>query len=299
MRRIAQALAALVLLSSCGRVASSPQNPNPQKVHSDALQASLWVPSGWTETKSHNPFRRQRYVARFEAPVDEVAVLLGKAAFSGIDCAAAAGVALESSGGGQLSVQREFEIKASAGTIAAGEGDTQGGDRLGRVRFFCVEKIAAVIEVSAPRGVFASRQAELDAILGSLTFDGGGEEIAIQAEGTAPIFFVHVVKSAGQTLGQLSEWYTGSYDNWRKLSRVNENLPVPNVRLRVGRQIRIPSELVVRQDPFPDTRRGRVTQKATPREVKPNKPSAALPESEPPAQEEEAPEPMPDVIGPR
>ena len=35
-----------------------------------------------------------------------------------------------------------------------------------------------------------------------------------------PTFFIYVVKFRGETLGQITEWYTGSYDNWRKIARV-------------------------------------------------------------------------------
>ena len=111
-----------------------------------------------------------------------------------------------------------------------------------------------------------------------------------------PTFFVYVVKFRGETLGRIAEWYTGSYDNWRKIARVNSDLSVPNARLKIGREVKIPTEIVVRQDPLPGPKPKRST---TARGEA--KPSA---EVEAPTAPQEAPEPaeapaLPPVIGPR
>ena len=74
-----------------------------------------------------------------------------------------------------------------------------------------------------------------------------------------PTFFVYVVKFRGETLGRIAEWYTGSYDNWRKIARVNSDLSVPNARLKIGREVKIPTEIVVRQDPLPEPKPKRAT----------------------------------------
>ncbi len=111
-----------------------------------------------------------------------------------------------------------------------------------------------------------------------------------------PTFFVYVVKFRGETLGRIAEWYTGSYDNWRKIARVNSDLSVPNARLKIGREVKIPTEIVVRQDPLPEPKPKRAT--TARREAKPSA------EVEAPTAPQEAPEPaeapaLPPVIGPR
>jgi LysM domain-containing protein len=113
-----------------------------------------------------------------------------------------------------------------------------------------------------------------------------------------PTFFVYVVKFRGETLGRIAEWYTGSYDNWRKIARVNGDLSVPNTRLKIGREVKIPNEIVVRQDPLPEPKPKRTTPKKARGEAKPSA------EVQAPAAPQEAPEPaeapaLPSVIGPR
>jgi hypothetical protein len=56
----------------------------------------------------------------------------------------------------------------------------------------------------------------------------------------------------GQTLEQIAAWYTGKSANWEKLVRpVNPDLERCCVPLRVGREVTIPSTLLVRVEPMP------------------------------------------------
>ena len=138
--------------------------------------------------------------------------------------------------------------------------------------------------------------------------EGVSEDIAIRAPALpppAPSYFVHQVKFAGQTLGRISEWYTGSYDNWREIARAND-LAVPNTRLKVGREVKIPTELVTRHEPLPEPKRRRTTAKPSGEEKgKGGESEAAVDTKEGPpahAQPREAPQeaaPLPLVIGPR
>jgi len=64
--------------------------------------------------------------------------------------------------------------------------------------------------------------------------------------------FVHHIEWPGQTLSEIARWYTGKFDNWKKLTKpVNPDLERCCVRLRVGRDVTIPRELLVRTDPMP------------------------------------------------
>lgn len=97
--------------------------------------------------------------------------------------------------------------------------------------------------------------------------------------------FVHRVEWRGQTLGQIARWYTGKFENWKKLVRpVNPDLQRCCATLQVGREVSIPRELVVRTEPMP---RPQVTARPAkpPQKAEPEKPSAETaeePSEEPP-----------------
>ena len=98
-----------------------------------------------------------------------------------------------------------------------------------------------------------------------------------------PDYFVHVVEWRGQTLGEIARWYTGKYENWKKLARpVNPDLERCCASLQVGRKVSIPRELVVRMEPMPKpqlkTRPAKPLVKAEP----PAAPLGEAPSEEPP-----------------
>jgi nucleoid-associated protein YgaU len=61
--------------------------------------------------------------------------------------------------------------------------------------------------------------------------------------------YVHTVRRSGETLIAISNWYTGSADNWKRLVDVNKGLN-PR-RINVGDQILIPAALMKTQQPMP------------------------------------------------
>jgi hypothetical protein len=290
--------AALLLIMSsltfgCGGAARTSKGESAQRYTDKELQTSFRIPPRWTEPSSWNPVQRAPWAARFDAPADGVVLVLGAAPYASIDCAAAARAALRAATGSSLAGERQFSLKLRDGELPAGDGFTAVGDRQGRARFFCHGQTAVVLEISAPRATFTKHQGEIESILDSMSFDAAEQDVAIRAPiatPPAPTFFIHEVKFRGQTLGQIAEWYTGSFDNWRKLARAND-IPVPNVALKVGREVKIPSELVVRQDPLPEPKRKHVVRSAPPRRT-------AKEPAEAPEASEEAPA-LPPVIGPR
>jgi hypothetical protein len=134
-----------------------------------------------------------------------------------------------------------------------------------------------------------------------------------------PDYFVHTIEFRGQTLGRIARWYTGDFENWKKLvSPVNPDLTVCCAPLRVGREVSIPRELVVRTDPMPKpvTRPAPPLQKrdapATPAPTQAQDASAESieePAAEPTKEPTKAPTPAPteaaeeddplEIIGPR
>jgi hypothetical protein len=284
---------------------------------SSELRTSFRVPKGWELPSSWSVTKRKSpWVARFEAPEGDAAITAAEAPYAGINCAAGAKAALRAADGAALDPDKEFELKASSETVSAGTGSTSSAGREGLARFFCFGKTAVVVEAAATKAAASRRRAELESIIDSVSYEQGSDRIALRPPSapTEPTFFQHVVRFRGETLGQIAEWYTGSYDNWKKLSRYNEDTPVPNVVLKTGRTINIPVELVVRQDPLPQPKRPKMkpaeSKTAERAETAVGKESAAGVEPKPsdeeeaeatgqPKAEEEAPPDIPSVIGPR
>ena len=254
--KLAIVLGALSLVFACGR--GTAKTSSTGLYVSKEMAASFRVPAGWAEPKSWNPFKPKKGpVVRFDSPDAKASLTAGQAPYAGINCAAAAKEALAATTGAALSTDSEFELKANLETLLAGMGPTSSNGRRGVARYFCRAKSVVVVEAAADSSSFLARQGELEAILDSLNFESGGQQVAIRppAAPAGPTFFQHTVRFRGQTLGQIAEWYTGEYDNWKKLSRYNDDTPVPNEALKVGREIKIPVELVVRQDPMPEPKR--------------------------------------------
>ncbi|MBI2963834.1 MAG: hypothetical protein HYY35_08780 [Deltaproteobacteria bacterium] len=246
-------------------------------------------------------------VARFESPDGEARLTLARASFAGSGCSAAAAAAVKAASGAQLAAEGEFGMSAGGSSFAAGQGVTGAEGRKGAARYYCRGAQAVALEASASTESFLRWQGEMEGALDSLSYDGPENRVAIRRPVQAPpAYFVHVVRFRGQTLGRIVEWYTGEYENWRKVARVNEDLPVPNTDLKVGREIKIPAELLKRQDPLPEPRKRAAHSSPQPKTrgqapsgqpPPPTQPSETAPLA--PAEAEEQAAPLPPVIGPR
>ncbi len=293
--RFAKSLLAAVLLAGCS-TSTRQATSEPSRYVNAELHVSFQVPAGWTESKPRGPFQSAPYVARFDSPAGEDTLILGQAEYAGTSCPVAASAALRTSSGAAFASERQFALKTARGEVPAGRGETSIGNRAGVAGYFCYGQAAVVLEASTSREDFANRRPGLEGMADSLALDADGAQVAVRAPAgpSMPTFFVYAVKFRGQTLGQIAEWYTGSYDNWRKIARVNDGLSLPYAPLKVGREVKIPTEIVVRRDPMPPPKPKRVP-------PKPAKPSA---EEAAPVEPREAPEPgeapaLPPLIGPR
>ena len=298
---LATSLALALLLAGCSASTRRAGGEAARIYTNNDLHVSFRVPAGWTEPSSWGSLQKARFAARFDSPTGEAAIILGQGTFAGINCPAAASAALRAATGATFASTKEFTVATSSGELPAGRGETSVGNRAGEARYFCHGESAVVLDVSVPWQDLNRRRAELDAIVDTLTSDVGGEPVAVRAPAPpppAPTFFVHTVKFHGQTLGRISEWYTGSFDNWRKLSRVNNDLSVPNVVLKIGREVKIPTEIVVRQEPLPEPKKKHVARKASRGETKSAGEGKGEPQSPSAGENEEAPA-LPPVIGPR
>jgi hypothetical protein len=300
-RTLAKSLLAGVLLAGCSTASRQATGEASRTYVNPELHVSFQVPAGWTESKPWNPFDAAPYVARFDSPAGEDTLILGQAQYAGTNCPVAASGALRSSSGAAFASERQFALKTARGEVPAGRGQTSIGNRAGEAGYFCYGHAAVVLEASTSRQEFANRRGELEGIADTLTFDADGAQVAVRAPAgppPLPTFFVYAVKFRGQTLGQIAEWYTGTYDNWRKIARVNTDLSLPNVPLKVGREVKIPTEIVVRRDPLPEPKPKHIAPKTSPKHAKPSAEEVA------PAEPHEAPAPegapaLPPVIGPR
>lgn len=61
-------------------------------------------------------------------------------------------------------------------------------------------------------------------------------------------YYSHTIKNSGETLGAISRWYTGTPANWPEILKANPSIKAN--RLRIGQEIRIPDNLVVKREPF-------------------------------------------------
>ena len=66
-----------------------------------------------------------------------------------------------------------------------------------------------------------------------------------------PAYYEHKVKWAGETLSIISKWYTGSFENWTVLAKINPGMD-PN-RMHMGERVRIPENIMKTKKPMPES----------------------------------------------
>ena len=314
MRRKEIWATAFCLMAGCAILGGKPAGEITANEYVDAERHfSFRMPAGWDLQASKNPFQKPTYLARIEPAAKDAAAEVNLVPLATKSCFDAVRDSLEASSSVKLRSPEPFTIAASSGEIPAWRSNIEAGEgkQQGRVALFCEGGAAIVLEVSAEGDAYAKREAEIASIVESFSYRRGQEILPVApAAIKAPsvVYFVHEVKWRGQTLGQIARWYTGKYENWKKLADLN-GLTVPDAALKVGRQVRIPPDLVVRQTPMakPRTPAAREagkeeaapeSQAVTPAmeqaEPAPPTPPAA---AEPPP--EEPPPALPPVIGPR
>lgn len=320
MRRKAIWAVASCLMAGCSILGGKPAGEITVNEYVDLERHfSFRIPSGWELQTSKNPFRKPSYLARIEPAEKDAAAEANLLLLATKSCFEAVRDSLEASSFVKLRSPEPFTIASSSGEIPAWRADIEAGEgkKQGRVALFCEGGAAIVLEVSATGDAYAKREAELASIVESFSYRGGKEVVPVAPAAVKPppiAYFIHEVKWHGQTLGQITRWYTGKYENWKKLADLND-LTVPDASLKVGRQIKIPPDLVIRQTPMTkprapvsrETEKGEAapeSQAAPPaNEAEPaSQPSPAatpVPPAAVPPPPEEPPPPLPPVIGPR
>ena len=110
-----------------------------------------------------------------------------------------------------------------------------GKDRMAVARLVEGNNRVFAIVADAPAKDFDRRLVELSKALDSFRI-------------TPPYDIAHLVKRKSETLALVSLWYTGSAGNWPKLKTYNK---LKAEALRPGMEIKVPRELVWRDDPLP------------------------------------------------
>lgn len=293
-------LALFVVASGCGSQTSRGGASGAEYVNED-LGLSFRVPAGWSRASGWSGIGKSGFVTAFAAPAGEPIVTVARASFAGIDCGAASREALKEVTGASMATIAEMEVGMASRRIPAGQGATAVGDRQGEARYFCHDKTTVVVEASSPRAVFEAHRAEIHALLDSVSYvEAGGQAYSLRMPEMprAARVFTHVVRYKGETMAAIVEWYTGSVDNWRAVAQLNADVTSPNAPLKIGREVKLPGELVTRQDPLP-----RPKLKPPGRKSKPEKAGAktgsgdSKPASDAPSGDDEAP--LPALIGPR
>ncbi len=64
-----------------------------------------------------------------------------------------------------------------------------------------------------------------------------------------PTYYEHEVHWPGETLSVISKWYTGKYQNWKKL--VNHNPELNPNRIKIGQKVYLPKGLLKTREPLP------------------------------------------------
>ena len=272
---------------ACGCGASTSKSGGFDSYVNEGIGLSMKVPSDWGRSKAWSGIGKTGFVTGFVSPDKDATVTVASAVFAGIDCGASAAEAVKDSTGAAMATIVEFEAAAVPHGIPAGQGATAVGDRQGETRYFCHDKTTVVVEASAPRAVYPNNRAQLLGILDSVSYlNPSGAKFALRAP-EAPrraTVFLHVVRNKGETLASVVEWYTGSIDNWRAVSRATGgDLSVPSAPLPVGSEIKIPFELLKRQDSMPRSK-AKAAPPRPPREPKAVKkaPSKGPAEAKPP-----------------
>jgi hypothetical protein len=298
--KLAGRAATLVLLAGCGMLAARSSEADDASVPgvyaNQEARFSFRVPPEWRQKKSLNPFRRPRYLVRYDSPEGDAMAVASTGPLGSQTCIDAGLALLESASGTAVKSEETFYLKIASGELPAGYGKISSGERRGAAKIFCDGDRVVVLEASADKPAYAQRKNELASILESLAYRGkDGETPVVAAKAPPPpSYFVHVVKWRGQTLGKIAEWYTGQFDNWKELSSIND-VTAADAKLKLGREVKIPKGLVVQESPLPEPK-----QKVSSRKGKrPAKRAAAKAGAE--EEEEEGVEApaLPPVMGPR
>ncbi len=269
---------------------------------------SLRLPMGWAATKRLNPFEESPHLVSFETANGAATATVTRVPLRERSCADAGRETLITESGAVARSEKAFALKTVTGDLPAWRAATEraDGSRRGEAALFCEGSSAILLAATADKAAYGDYKYHLDAIVDSFSYVSGREEVKVRPEEPDPSsqYFVHTVKWRGQTLAQIAQWFTGKRENWKKLTNpVNEDLTVGDVPLKVGRQVKIPPDMLTRQDPMPEPkpprqpRPAKVRQGSEPGERK-GAESPGGEEADPQEQEEEPPA-LPSVIGPK
>ena len=62
-------------------------------------------------------------------------------------------------------------------------------------------------------------------------------------------YYTHTISAQGETLASIARWYTGSANNWEQILEHNPGMDVK--RMRIGSNVQIPNDMLVRSTPMP------------------------------------------------
>lgn len=124
-------------------------------------------------------------------------------------------------------------------------------------RFWMVKGALIVVHVQAPNFMWDKAKPGLVTVLQEFRFDTKPVVVSkvLTVEPTPKVTapqkedVVHNIKYKGETLALVSQWYTGSIHNWKKIMEYNGL--ASETSLQLGGTIKIPGELVVNREPMP------------------------------------------------
>lgn len=150
-------------------------------------------------------------------------------------------------------------------------------------RFWLVKGSLIVVHAQAPNFMWDRARPGLEEALRSFHFDTRPVRVskiltvepALKVPPPHKKDVIHQIQYKGETLALVSQWYTGSINNWKKIMEYNGL--TSETSLRLGETIKVPADLVINREPMPLS------------EVKPHKPASKQPPVKESTQEKKLP----------
>lgn len=249
-------LALLSLIAACGPFVGRPGRLEGSSFTDEVWHFSLKVPDGWRDTTPVLRVWRSAEKARFGSPDGLASTAVYVVPVGDSDCAEEIEKWLRDSKLGEpVSSLIGGSMWTRAGELPTWKGDIEAlnGATRGLLSSFCDGGSAIVLVGLGSKNLTQTRRLEMESLVNSFGYLRGNPVTSTPAPTPTPRqHLVHEVRSRGETLQAIAECYTGSAENWTKLSApLNPDLTDCCVVLRIGRKVRIPMEIVAQTKPCP------------------------------------------------
>ena len=168
---------------------------------------------------------------------------------------AAATIALRQGWGFLDSQKKEFN-----GRISIKSTYIQGDDEKGIAYVWMENDAVFAVNAYAESRYYDQHESEMESVLKLVSFVHSRKDVDIPYLDPEDMptydpdignFLSHTISYKGETLALISQWYTGTTTNWPRILQANPD--ISPTALRLGQEILIPSDLVIKEDPLPQS----------------------------------------------